>query len=126
MEMSSEIVLLDGFPEDAVVLVLDPVQIFQIGPHLFGGLGHLGHLDEFEIKIFQNGFAQFVVEQGVSASALEFGQNTHAVPGDGLGALHFNQADPRSRRGTGGPWHAGGRPKHPGRQTKSQQYRRHA
>jgi len=83
--------MLDGFPEDPVVLVLDPVQIFQVGAHLPGGLGNLGHLDEFEIKVFQHGFTQLVVEQGVTAGTLELGQNPHAVGRDGLGALHFNQ-----------------------------------
>jgi len=34
-----------------------------------------GHLDEFEIKVFQHGFTQLVVEQGVTAGTLELGQN---------------------------------------------------
>ena len=74
-----------------MVLVLDAVQIFQVSTHLLGGLGYLGHLNEFEIKIIQNRLPQFVVEQGIPTRTLELGQNTHAVRWDGLGALHFNQ-----------------------------------
>ncbi len=81
-----------------MVLVFHPVQVFKVGAHLPGGLGHLGHFDEFELLEIQHGFAHFIIQQRVPARALELGQDAHAVAGDGLGAFHFDQDIQQSER----------------------------
>ena len=72
-----------------MVLVLHPVQILQVGAHLAGGLGDLGHLDMLKLVEAENGLGHLVVEQGVATRALKLRQDAHAVARDGLGALHL-------------------------------------
>lgn len=81
----------DHFTIYAMVFVFNTIQILQVGAHLPGSLGYLGHLDMFKLIKIKDGLAHFVIEQGVATGTLKLRQNAHSVTGDGSGALHFQQ-----------------------------------
>jgi hypothetical protein len=57
---------------NAVILIFHAIQILQVGAHLLGSLGHLGHLHMRKPARFEQRTAHFAVENGIAAVPLEF------------------------------------------------------
>ncbi len=53
--------LSQGFAIYAVILVFHAVEILQVGSHLAGRFGYLGHFQVLELPAFQQSLTKFVV-----------------------------------------------------------------